>query len=125
MDMNRKNIMIGIFAAVFLAVALFSLRGFMSTYVPFNEAMTSETSVQIMGTLMKDGIEITVRHLAFTLIDDDGTRMRVKYRGPKPQNFEHARQVVAIGMYDPAKKVFAARKILTKCPSKYQRKDEQ
>jgi cytochrome c-type biogenesis protein CcmE len=42
----------------------------------------------------------------------------VSYTDVKPANFEDAVSIVAIGRYENG--VFAAEKLLVKCPSKYQ-----
>jgi len=49
--------------------------------------------------------------------------MRIRYSGVKPLNFEHAKQVVALGKYNKSDKIFEADKILVKCPSKYTKEE--
>jgi cytochrome c-type biogenesis protein CcmE len=44
----------------------------------------------------------------------------VRYHGLRPANFEDAISIVAIGSWDAGANEFAARKLLVKCPSKYQ-----
>ena len=44
--------------------------------------------------------------------------MLVRYKGVKPDNFDEAYHVVAIGKYTGD--AFAADKLLIKCPSKYE-----
>ena len=57
--------------------------------------------------------------LLFTLYDEKTKEsIPVSYTDVKPANFEDAVSIVAIGRYD--KGVFAAEKLLVKCPSKYQ-----
>ena len=65
------------------------------------------------------GVNMVLGPVADVLTDYDNTVMRVIYSGPKPLNFEHAIQVVALGKYDSPSDSFKADKILTKCPSKY------
>ncbi|MEM2942306.1 MAG: cytochrome c maturation protein CcmE [Candidatus Bathyarchaeia archaeon] len=55
--------------------------------------------------------------LSFTLIDGPAS-IKVSYFGPIPQNFMEGIRIVVIGRLNPDGS-FAARQILTKCPSKY------
>jgi cytochrome c-type biogenesis protein CcmE len=45
--------------------------------------------------------------------------MPVLFRSPKPDNFDEAVRITAIGRYDPAQQIFLADNLLVKCPSKY------
>ena len=117
---GRKIIIAGVVIAGCAALALYSMRGALSPYVSFREAMAARTPVQIIGSLDR---AVPVRHFeggyTFTLTEKGGVSMPVEHRGAKPLNFEHTSQVVAIGTYDSARAVFRADKILVKCPSKY------
>ena len=55
----------------------------------------------------------------FSISDEEtGETMLVRYKGVKPDNFDEAYHVVAIGKYTGD--AFAADKLLIKCPSKYE-----
>ncbi|GAB7141019.1 cytochrome c maturation protein CcmE [Deferribacterales bacterium RsTz2092] len=51
---------------------------------------------------------------------DGGYSMAVAYRGTIPDAFEVGAQVVVEGVYDADRGEFVARKLLAKCPSKYE-----
>ncbi|MBP7734704.1 MAG: cytochrome c maturation protein CcmE [Spirochaetes bacterium] len=123
--MKYRTIILFIVGLAFLVAAVFFVSDdILSPYVPFKEAQASaEKYVQIIGKLDRS---VPVSHsegeFTFTVIDRDGTRMRVLHRGTKPQNFEHAEQIVMLGRYRTDGSIFDADKVLVKCPSKYRRK---
>lgn len=123
--MNYKKIILIILIVVFIGVAIFSMRGVLTPYVSFKEAIEKCSFVQVIGKLNAD---IPVKHyegyFKFNLIDDDGTKMDIVYSGTKPLNFEHADQIVVLGVYNNKKNIFEADKILIKCPSKYVKESE-
>ena len=124
--MNYKKLIVLLFVVCFLIIAFFSMRGVLTPYVSFQEAKQLDKYVQIIGSLEKTaGITYAVGSISFSLSDDDNTVMRIIYSGPKPLNFEHAQQVVALGKYDRSGNVFKADKILTKCPSKYTKENRK
>jgi cytochrome c-type biogenesis protein CcmE len=93
----------------------------MTQYVSFAEAKASPRTVQVMGALEKgtSRYDTGTKTLHFTLLDPTTNEpIAVSYTDVKPANFEDAVSIVAIGRYD--KGVFAAEKLLVKCPSKYQ-----
>lgn len=108
-------------AAVFIALGIYSFKKSLTPYVPFAEARKTPGVVQVAGTLVKDSSRYTEvdKSLHFILQEKDGTdTFEVVYSGAKPTNFEDATSIVAIGTFDG--KVFTARQLLVKCPSKYQ-----
>ncbi|MGV7929562.1 MAG: cytochrome c maturation protein CcmE [Spirochaetota bacterium] len=118
--MNAKRIVGILIVIACVAVAAFSMRGMLTPYVSFADAMKSGEYVQIIGMRPKSApVENSEGAFAFTLRDEEGASLRVLHRGSKPQNFEHADQVVALGTYDAGAGVFVADRILVKCPSKY------
>jgi cytochrome c-type biogenesis protein CcmE len=118
--MNYKKLIVSLFVICFLIIAFFSMRGILTPYVSFQEAKQLGKYVQIIGKLEKSSqIKYDVGSFTFSLRDDDNNVMRIIYSGTKPLNFEHAIQVVALGIYDSSSGSFKADKILTKCPSKY------
>ncbi|TAL32752.1 MAG: cytochrome c maturation protein CcmE [Spirochaetes bacterium] len=117
--MRKKLILFGL-VALFIAIAAFSMRGMLTPYVAFREAMETGSFVQVIGALEKNvPVERTRDGFSFTLRDNDGTLMRVTAAGPEPANLTHADKVVALGTYSTASALFVADKILVKCPSKY------
>lgn len=119
--MNRKILFV-IIALAFLGYVLYAFQSSVTPYVGIAEAETSTSSVQVKGLLDKtapaphmDGDDFV-----FTLADEnDGKTMVVRYHGQKPDQFDQAHHIVAIGHYDGT--VFQADKLLIKCPSKYEK----
>jgi cytochrome c-type biogenesis protein CcmE len=110
-------------AALTLAFVGFGLTAFQKTltpYLSFDEAKKARGVVQVMGGLDKtsDRYDAGKEELFFELLDADGRRMPVVYRGIKPANFKDAISIVAIGRYREGR--IEAEKLLVKCPSKYQ-----
>ncbi|WP_147820842.1 cytochrome c maturation protein CcmE [Salidesulfovibrio onnuriiensis] len=62
----------------------------------------------------------------FDLVDKvDGVNvLRVSYRGAVPDTFKENVEVIVEGRYDPARNVFVAKSLVTKCPSKYREQSE-
>jgi len=102
-----------------------------STYVNFNQAYTmasegNTTAIHVVGELKKDdaghvvGLENSIDKLSFSfvLVDDNKKEQKVFYNEPMPPDFLRSEKVVVIGSYQGDQ--FIARKILLKCPSKYQ-----
>lgn len=122
--MNKKLLVIG--GLLIVAFAGFSLASFktaLTPYVDFKTARASASLVQVAGGLAKDSARYddASHQLYFGLTDEaSGDQIKVRYEGVKPGNFEDAVSIVAIGRYDATAGVFAADKLLVKCPSKYQ-----
>lgn len=127
-----------IIALVVVAIAIgviVSTAGDASTYVTFNEAKAlvaegDHGDVHVVGELVKDHAgniemlyqpEIDPNRFEFNLVDTNKTEMRVVYGNPKPTDFERSEKIVIIGNVQG--KVFRAKKILMKCPSKYTEKE--
>jgi len=110
-------------AVLTLAFVGFGLTAFQKTltpYLSFDEATKSKGVVQVMGALDKesDRYDTSREELSFQLVDPQGHRMPVMYRGIRPGNFKDAISIVAIGRYREGR--IDAEKLLVKCPSKYQ-----
>jgi len=110
-------------AALCLAFVGFGLTAFKKTltpYLSFDEAKKARGVVQVMGALDKqsDRYDAAKEELSFDLVDPEGRRMPVSYRGIRPGNFKDAISIVAIGRYQDGR--IEAEKLLVKCPSKYQ-----
>lgn len=118
-------------AVIGVAIAIIiSTAGDASTYVNFDQAFQlastgSSTQVHVVGQLPKDvmgniqGLENSEDRLSFsfTLIDDANKEQKVYYNEPMPPDFTKSEKVVVIGHYQNNR--FIAKKILLKCPSKY------
>jgi cytochrome c-type biogenesis protein CcmE len=117
--MKRGGLIIGL-----IVIGAFGVLGFsalvnsMTPYVHFEEARKAHRTVQVPGMIDKETVRNTPQGLEFDLYDEKGDRLHVIYQGPKPGNFDQAKGVVAIGRFRDGS--FHARRLLVKCPSKYQ-----
>jgi len=104
----------------FAGYAAWSFADAVTPYVSIEEARSSTSSVQVKGLLAKDlAPHQEGDDFVFKLADEEtGDTMVVHYRGIKPDQFDEAYHIVAIGKYDG--EVFRANKLLIKCPSKYE-----
>ncbi|MGM0651510.1 MAG: cytochrome c maturation protein CcmE [Bacillota bacterium] len=105
----------------FAGYAFYSFSTALSPYVTFIEAAESSGRVQVLGYFIDDSsisFDIETGGLQFSLVDEDGTEAMVSYDGVKPDNFEHAENVVVVGQYKDG--IFWADDLLVKCPSKYE-----
>jgi cytochrome c-type biogenesis protein CcmE len=123
--MNKK-LSLGIALIVLFTIfGVLNFRKALTPYVSYREAR-SGGSVQVIGTLVKGSGTYVVdeQTLYFIMKERDAQdTIKVAYRGRRPVNFEEATSIVAIGSYDG--RVFQARKLLVKCPSKYQGTETQ
>jgi cytochrome c-type biogenesis protein CcmE len=117
-----------------MGAALFSLSGAMAPHVTVAEAKArAGETVQVPGQIVKESVRFSAERggMEFEIIGIGGTqqkpllladqRMLVVYNQGKPDSFDTANQVEAIGTYKDG--VFRANRLLVKCPSKYS--DEQ
>ncbi len=126
--MSYKRIAIFLIAVVLLVVAIFSLSDdLMTPYVPVKKAKSNAGKlVQIIGKLdPAKPLRHADKKFFFSIIDDNNSKIDIEYNGVKPQNFERADQIVAIGKYNAERNVFVSDKLLVKCPSKYEEKYEE
>lgn len=109
-----------VLALGFVLLGVTAFQKTLTPYLSFDEARRSRGVVQVMGGLDKqsDRYDVTRQELFFELVDPQGGRMPVAYRGIKPANFKDAISIVAIGRYRDGR--IYAEKLLVKCPSKYQ-----
>jgi cytochrome c-type biogenesis protein CcmE len=127
----KKSHLLAIAVIAVAIIIIISTAGDASTYVNFDQAYQlastgSSTQVHVVGQLPKDasgvinGIEKSADNLAFSfiLIDDNNKEQKVYYNEPMPPDFTRSEKVVVIGNYQ--NDTFVAKKILLKCPSKYQ-----
>ena len=111
------------FAALILAFigyAGYFFADAVTPYVGVAEARASQRNVQVKG-LPDDTVEPHMENemFVFSIVDEEtGETMLVRYKGVKPDNFDEAYHIVAIGKYTGD--AFTADKLLVKCPSKYE-----
>lgn len=98
----------------FVTCAGFNLAESVTPYVTIAEARSSESIVQVKGLLDKNFVpQQTCDEFIFSLVDETtGEVMRVKFDGIKPDRFDEADYIVAVGKYDAADESFHAKKIL-------------
>jgi len=78
-------------------------------------------TVQVPGTIVKDSVRYDGNRgqLIFDVVDmkDPSSKLTIVYSQPKPENFDTAKSVEAVGEYKNG--AFVATNLLVKCPSKY------
>ena len=104
----------------FIGYAGYFFAASVTPYVGVADARASQRNVQVKG--LPDAAVVPHMEndtLVFSIADEEtGETMLVRYKGVKPDNFDEAYHIVAIGKY--AGDAFAADKLLIKCPSKYE-----
>jgi cytochrome c-type biogenesis protein CcmE len=102
------------------AVVLISFSGSLTPYVALAEARQKGTTVQVAGVpdFASARYEDGTNDFMFEMTDHLGEKATVRFKGAKPSNFDDAANVVVIGKYTGDE--FVAKKMLVKCPSKYQ-----
>ncbi len=118
--MNRNYLLIALLLA-FVGYAGWIFSESVTPYVGIAEAREAKSNVQVKGLLDKTA---PVPHMdgedfLFVLQDEETKEtMPVRYHGMKPDQFDEAHHIVAIGRYNGD--AFHANKLLIKCPSKYE-----
>ena len=117
-----RKIFLIILLVGFIGYAGFNLAESVTPYVSIAEARATSNGVQVKGLLDKNfEPQQTCDEFTFSLQDEEtGETMRVKFDGIKPDQFDEAYHIVAVGKYDAADESFHAKKLLIKCPSKYE-----
>ncbi len=127
--MKRSHITAIVVIAAAIAIII-ATAGDASTYVNFDQAYQmastgNSTQIHVVGQLKKEngqivGLENSEDKLSFSfiLVDDNKKEQKVIYNEPMPPDFLRSEKVVVIGNYQNNQ--FIAKKILLKCPSKYQ-----
>lgn len=126
--MKTPHILALTIIALCMVVTLFAFSGAVAQHVDIPEAMTRPgETVQVPGQIVKETVtyDAVTGELRFDVIGIDrktkkpvpSERMTIVYRQPKPENFDSAVSVEAIGHF--ANGVFVAKNLLVKCPSKY------
>jgi len=120
-------------------MTLFAFSGSIAEHVTIDQvARRRGVQLQVPGAILKDTVTFVNGALRFDIVPvellpkDDSTklvsaivpagtpRLTVVYAQPKPENFDNARQVEAIGTFHDG--AFHATTLLVKCPSKYRDK---
>ena len=117
-----RKILLVVLLIGFVAYAGLNLAESVTPYVTIAEARASTNSVQVKGLLDKNFVpQQTCDEFTFSLLDENsGETLRVKFDGVKPDQFDEAYHVVAVGKFDSSDDSFHAKKLLIKCPSKYE-----
>jgi len=128
--MKLSHIIAIVVIAAAIGIIIFTA-GDASTYVNFDQAYQmastgNDSQIHVVGELKKDengqvvGLENSEDKLSFSfiLVDDNKKEQKVIYNEPMPPDFLRSEKVVVIGGYK--NNSFIAKKILLKCPSKYQ-----
>lgn len=109
---------------VAMCAAIYSFSGVVAQHADISTAISQPgKTLQIPGRIRKETVKYEITEgrgsLRFTIEDfvDPSKTIQVVYAKPKPENFDAAVSVEAIGEYRGG--VFEAHNLLVKCPSKY------
>ena len=123
--MNRK-ILLGVLVLAFIGYAGWSFMDSVTPYVGIAAARKATGNVQVKGLLDRkaEAPHMEGDYFVFTLQDEDtGESMPVRYHGTKPDQFDEAHHIVAVGTFRDG--AFQSDKLLIKCPSKYEQQKGQ
>lgn len=131
---RQRWIMAGAVGLVLLGAIFLVISGLRQDSVYFlnvSEAMTvgpeKLKQARLFGKVDASGLEMKASSLGvrFRLQDKDNAAetLWVEYEGAVPDTFKPGVEVIVEGSMDSLRSVFMASTLLTKCPSKYQRKD--
>ena len=122
-----RKILLIVLLVGFVAYAGFNLAESVTPYVSIAEARAASNSVQVKGLLDKSfEPQQTCDEFTFSLQDEEtGETLKIKFDGVKPDQFDEAYHIVAVGKYEAADESFHAKKLLIKCPSKYEGQQPQ
>ena len=118
--MNRK-ILLGVLVLAFIGYTGWSFMDSVTPYVGIAAAQKATGNVQVKGLLDQkaEAPHMEGDYFVFTLQDEDtGESMPVRYHGTKPDQFDEAHHIVAVGTFRDG--AFQSDKLLIKCPSKYE-----
>lgn len=123
---NKKIIVFIVFIVLVVASILLLGKDMFSPYVSFAYAQSHpDKYVQVIG---KRGDSVPAntegKGYTFSMIDENRAQMNAWTDEARPANFEHAEELVVIGRFSREKNLFVADKVLTKCPSKYQKENK-
>ncbi len=118
---NRGAIISAAIAVIAMVGVCYAFVTTASPYVTVEQARSTKgDNLHVPGDLIKGTVSTDVKAgvMNFELKDEAGSKVSVVYSGPPPANMGSATKVVAIGGMEGDK--FHARKLLVKCPSKYE-----
>lgn len=133
---NSKSLYLVALALFVLGVGYLVFSGLSQStvyYIDVAEALAmppdKPQSVRLFGAVNADGLAkledgVGVR---FQLVDKNNTSesLWIVYRGSVPDSFVPGAHVIVEGTYTGALHDFKATKLMTQCPSKYKKKEEQ
>ena len=134
--MNRKTKVIVIsilLVASFVYLVFLGMKEGTMFYLEVSEFVEQaeqigDRKVRINGAIVKDSLNFDPKDLklVFKLKDTKGPELiNVVYRGAPPDLIEEdGVTLVAEGSYDKKQNIFVSKKLLVKCPSKYEKKGE-
>lgn len=123
--MNRKTLL-GVLMLAFVGYAGWSFVDSVTPYVGVAAAQKAAGNVQVKGVLDKsaEAPHMEDGDFVFTIQDEDtGESMVVCYHGTKPDQFDEAHHIVAVGKFHDG--AFQSDKLLIKCPSKYEQQKDK
>jgi cytochrome c-type biogenesis protein CcmE len=117
--MPKRVVIVLVIVVVFGVFMFSSLIRSCSPHVGFEKAKSGER-VQVYGSIVTDDIKFdsSTLILSFTLEDETGNVLPIRYAGVVPSNFEYAREATCAGQWEGD--WFRADRLLLKCPSKYE-----
>ena len=134
--MNRKTKVIvisSLLVASFVYLVFLGMKEGTMFYLEVSEFVEQaeqigDRKVRINGAIVKDSLNFDPKDLklVFKLKDTKGPELiNVVYRGAPPDLIEEdGVTLVAEGSYDRKQNIFVSKKLLVKCPSKYEKKGE-
>ena len=108
---------------VSMAVTLVTFTTSLAKHVTIRQVLQMpEQTVQVPGRILKDTVRFDAvkGELSFdieAMQKGESGRLAIVYPQPKPENFDSATSVEAVGQYKEG--VFRASNLLVKCPTKY------
>lgn len=91
-----------------------------------NPAKFDSKGTRLSGNVVEDSVlkdTMNTKLLKFRIEDSLGASMPVEYAGVVPDAFEEGVTVILEGRYDIENKLFMAKTLMAKCPSKYETED--
>ncbi|OBQ54018.1 cytochrome c maturation protein CcmE [Halodesulfovibrio spirochaetisodalis] len=133
---NGKSVYIAALLLFLGGLGYLLFTGFSQNSVYFLEvsealAMTPDQlgSARLFGTVKADNIKRHEEGLGVNFILEDANDkslvLPVVFKGAVPDTFKAGAEVIVEGNIDDATKAFQARTLMTKCPSKYEKKNRE
>ena len=119
--MKRRHLILLGVILVFAGYEAWSFSAAVTPYVSIAQAKSASGTVQVKGLLDASAAPPHMEGgtFVFGLQDEEGSSVLVRYAGTRPDAFDEAYHIVAIGRYRDG--VLLADKLLIKCPSKYEK----